>query len=117
MKRYETPNAVMHTYASRELTGTELAVWKVEMEPGAAGPLHRVDADQVMVLIEGELEVAVGEAAPRRLSGGESIVLPAGAERQVTSAGKTAAVAIVSARAGARASTADREPAVIPWAS
>lgn len=114
-RRHETPNAVMHTYASRELTGTDLAVWRAEMEPGAAGPVHAVDGEQVLVVVDGELELTLrGET--RTLSRGASAVLPAGAERRLVNRSATAAVALVSGRSGARASTTEQEGVPLPWA-
>ncbi|QEC47895.1 cupin domain-containing protein [Baekduia soli] len=114
-RRHETPNAVMHTYASRALTGTELAVWSVEMEAGATGPVHVVDGEQVIVVIDGELELTLrGET--RTLRAGASAVLPAGDQRQLVNRADSPAVTLVSSRSGVRASTAQQDGVPLPWA-
>lgn len=114
-RRHETPNAVMHTYASRQLTGSDLAVWRLEMQPGAAGPLHTVDVEQVVILLEGELKLDVNGATTDLLPDG-SKVLPANIPRQLTNVSSGSAVAIVCSHSGARASTSDRTGVAIPWA-
>lgn len=114
-RRHETPNAVMHTYASRTLTGTELAVWRTEMQPGAAGPAHVIDGEQVLVVLDGELELTLhGET--RTLRRGASAVLPAGDERRLVNRSATTAIGLVASFSGVRASTADRDDVPLPWA-
>jgi len=114
-RRHETPNAVMHTYASHELTGTELAVWSAEMAPGATGPVHTVDQDQVLIVLDGELELTLcGEA--RTLRRGASAVLPAGDERRLVNRSAAPAIALVSSKSGVRANTAQQEGVPLPWA-
>jgi quercetin dioxygenase-like cupin family protein len=105
----------MYTYASHGLTGSDLAVWRVEMAPGAVGPVHSVDAEQVLVVLEGELQVHV-DGTTTDLGPDGSKVLPASAQRQLANRSPRPAVAIVSSRSGARASTAERSDVSIPWA-
>ena len=112
---HETPNAVMTTLASPTLNGATLAVWRVEMAPGAAGPLHAVDAEQVLVLLDGALTVHAGDET-RRLCPGEAIVLPAGLDRQIV-ADDVPAAALVTSAPGATATVAGKEPVPIPWAA
>ncbi len=114
-RRHETPNAVMYTYASRHVTGSELAVWRVEMEPGAAGPVHAVDVEQILVVLEGVLELDV-DGTTTDLGPHGSKVLPADVQRRLTNNSPGSAVAIVCSRSGARASTAERRNVTIPWA-
>ena len=46
-RRTTTPNGVMTTHASPTQGGSTLAVWRVEMVAGAAGPQHSFDTEQV----------------------------------------------------------------------
>ena len=115
-QRFETPNAVMLAYASRELTNSELALWRADMAGGASGPLHTVDAEQVLVVIAGEIEACVDD--DRHVLGeGGSIVLPAGAQRQIHNRRSAPAAFLAASRSGAMASTEDRRDVVIPWAA
>ncbi len=83
-RRTETPNATMTTFASPTLGETAgLSMWQVEMAAGAQGPGHVFDSEQVWTVLEGELAVAVaGENQTLRV--GDTVVLPAGAERQLS---------------------------------
>jgi quercetin dioxygenase-like cupin family protein len=82
-RRTETPNAVMTTLASPSQGPTAgLSLWLAEMRSGQQGPLHVFDTEQVWHLLGGAAEITVG-GAPVKLEPGDTVVLPAGAERQV----------------------------------
>lgn len=116
-RRHETANAVMQTYASRQLTDTDLAVWSVEMAAGAAGPVHSIDVEQVVVILDGELEVVI-EGDPVTVGPGGAVVLPAAAERRLFNRAEVPVTALVASRSGARASTGGQGDAgiALPWA-
>lgn len=81
-RRSETPNAVMTTLASRSLGAERLSLWRVEMTSGARGPLHVVDSEQLLTLLEGSAAITVlGET--NVLAPGDTAVLPAGADRRI----------------------------------
>ena len=113
---FETPNAVMQTYASPALTGSPLAVWRTEMAPGAAGPLHSASTEQVLVMLEGELGVAVA-GRTQTLRAGESIVLEAGVERRLHNAGAGGVAFLACSPPAATATVPGREAVPIPWAA
>lgn len=79
-----TPNATMTTLASPTLGASSgLSVWRVEMRGHARGPLHRFDSEQIWTVLEGAVSFCVdGETA--QLTIGDTLVVPAGVERQVT---------------------------------
>lgn len=83
-RRTETPNATMTTLASPTLGATAgLSMWQVEMAAGARGPSHVFDSEQLWTVFEGRVSVSVsGEAI--ELEAGDTLVLPAGAERQIS---------------------------------
>jgi quercetin dioxygenase-like cupin family protein len=107
----QTPNASMTTFASPSQGGTStLSLWRVEMLTGQRGPEHTFDVEQVWHLLDGDAAVAVdpegateGSAEPRviRLTAGDTVILPAGVRRQVSTDG--GAVFVVTGPAGARA--------------
>ena len=83
-RRTQTPNALMTTLASPSQGPTVgLSMWLVEMRAGQQGPAHVFDTEQIWHLIEGEAEVTVN-ARNLVLGPGDTVVLPAGAERQVS---------------------------------
>lgn len=74
----------MTTLASPTLGATAgLSMWQVEMAAGAQGPPHVFDSEQVWTVLEGQLAAVVaGEGS--ELRAGDTVVIPAGAERQLS---------------------------------
>ncbi|WP_433245259.1 cupin domain-containing protein [Streptosporangium sp. CA-135522] len=111
-RRTETPSGVMTTLASPSQGGAGLALWRVEMQPDIQGPVHLIDAEQIWTFLAGEATIELdGEKLP--LAEGDTVILPADATRQVT-AGPHGFTAIVTAPAGAQASTPGGTGKVIP---
>lgn len=114
-RRTETPNALMTTLASPSQGPTgELSMWRVEMRAGQQGPRHVFDAEQIWHLVGGEAEVAV-DATQVVLGPGDTVVLPAGAERQVSA--RTDAQFVVCGRGDAVVRAAEEEAprGTPPW--
>ena len=105
-RRTETPNAVMTTLASPTQGGAGQAVWRVDMRPGQAGPLHAIDTEQVWTVLDGgatvELDGQVLTVGP-----GDTLILPADAPRRVNADPAAGFAAIAVAPAGTRAYTLD----------
>lgn len=112
----ETPAAAMRTYASpSHAISAEVSVWRTEMAPGSAGPLHCVDHDHVVVVLEGRLDAEIdGELV--QATPGDCVVLGAGVPRQLT-AGDAGLVMLTAARPGSLATAGDADPVPIPWAN
>jgi quercetin dioxygenase-like cupin family protein len=106
----------MTTLASPTLNGAAIAVWRVAMAPGSSGPVHAVDADQVLTVEDGELEVEIA-GARTTLGAGDTIFLPAGERRVVRAHPATHARALVASTPNATATTADRTGVPVPWAA
>jgi quercetin dioxygenase-like cupin family protein len=112
-RRSETPNGVMTTLASPTLGGARQSLWRVEMRPGAAGPAHSFDREQVWAVLAGAGTVELaGETV--EVAAGDTIVMPAGAPRRVISDPGAGLTAIVTAPGSARAFHADGSDAGIP---
>lgn len=107
---HTTPNATMLRYP-----GTDVALWRTEMASSASGPLHRIDTDQVVVLVEGVLEVHLADEV-RTLGPGDAVLLPAGCERQLV-AGGAGAVTLSAALPGGVARVGDGDPVTVPWSA
>lgn len=114
-RRSETPNAVMTTLASPLLGGSTLALWRVEMTPGAVGPEHRFDVEQIWTVIAGAAAFVV-EGEARALGSGDTLILHAGELRQVRADPVAGLHALVVAPGQARAILADGvDRGVPPW--
>lgn len=112
----ETPNATMRTLASPSHHHSALAVWQATLQPGASGPAHRMDADQVYVALAGSLTITIDE--DREVAGvGDSIFVPGSALRQVANDGEIPLSFTVSMPAGAKVSTpSGSHHGELPWA-
>lgn len=100
-RRTETPNAVMTTLASPTQGGSQQAVWRVEMVPGAVGPVHAFDTEQVWTILDGGAEITL-DGVVESAGKGETVVLPADARRQVRADARSGMVAIVCAPGSTR---------------
>jgi quercetin dioxygenase-like cupin family protein len=113
-RRVETPNATMTTYASPTQGGSTQALWQVEMAPGAVGPVHVMDAEQIWTVLAGAAAVTVdGERLDVVV--GDTVVLAAGRTRRIAADPAAGLTAIVTGRGADVASGPGREPTVPPW--
>jgi quercetin dioxygenase-like cupin family protein len=90
------------TLASPTQGQSAQAVWRVEMRPGQAGPLHGIDAEQIWTVLDGGASIEAG-ADTAGLGPGDTIVLPAGIARRITADAEAGLAAIVVAPASMRA--------------
>ncbi|QNN51487.1 cupin domain-containing protein [Nocardioides mesophilus] len=112
-----TPAATMRTYAAPSTApGLPLAVWRTELPAGSAGPLHRIDVDHVVVVVQGTL-VAEVDGVRSELPAGDGIVLPAGRPRRLAAGPGADVVTLTSALPGSQAQVGDGDPVAVPWAS
>jgi quercetin dioxygenase-like cupin family protein len=95
--------------------GTELAVWTVDLPPGAPGAPHRLDREEVLHVLAGRLTVAV-DGEPVELSAGDTLAVPAGSLLSVGAVGAPARM-LACVRAGLTATMADGTVIRPPWAN
>ena len=113
-RRTETPNAVMTTYASPTQGRSTQALWRVEMAPGARGPVHAMDSEQVWTVLDGAATVDL-EGERYDVGPGDTVVLPPARTRRITADPDQGLTAIVAGTGAAVASGPDRDPVVPPW--
>lgn len=115
-RRTATPNAVMTTLASPSQGQAAISVWRVDMRPGQACPLHGVDAEQVWAVLEGGASVLLGPDTVT-VGPGDAIVMPVNLPRRVTADPRSGVVAMVAAPATMRAyvldAAAEQQPATV----
>jgi quercetin dioxygenase-like cupin family protein len=113
-RRSSTPNATMTTFASPTLGGAEVALWQVEMVPGATGPLHWFDVEQVWTVLAGAARIELGDE-PVDVGPGDTVVMPAELPRRVHADPEAGFTAMVAAPGGALATAPGAEPVLPPW--
>ena len=117
MRRSETPNAVMTTLASPSQGPTaHLSVWRVEMKAGQRGPRHVFDSEQVWHVLDGEVDVTIGDQTAR-LRAGDAVVLEAMAERQISAVTATQIIACGRGHAEVFVPGEDVARGTPPWIS
>jgi quercetin dioxygenase-like cupin family protein len=78
-----TPNAIMTTLASPELSGSQsLSLWTTTMEAGSAGPVHRFQQEQIWMLTGGRAVIEIDGQA-WSLEAGDTLTIPGQQQRQV----------------------------------
>ncbi|MFF9347109.1 cupin domain-containing protein [Streptomyces sp. NPDC014734] len=112
-RRTETPNAVMTTLASPTLGGAGQAVWRVDMRPGATGPLHAFDAEQIWTTVEGGATIEL-DGEKHALVPGDTVVMPAAVPRRVYADPERGFAAVVTSFPGASASTPGGTGTTVP---
>ncbi|UNO40880.1 cupin domain-containing protein [Streptomyces sp. MST-110588] len=98
-RRTRTPNGVMTTLASPTQGAAGHLLWRVELEPGRTGPFHAFDAEQIWSVLEGGATVELGDER-FRVGPGDTVVMPAGLPRQVTTTLESGLTAVVTAPTG-----------------
>ncbi|MER7504727.1 cupin domain-containing protein [Nonomuraea pusilla] len=114
-RRSETPGGVMTTFASPTQGGAARSFWRVDARPGAAGPVHDFDREQIWSWVAGTATVELG-GERFAVAAGDTVVMPARTPRRVLAGPDAGYTALVTAPAGARASTPEGGDAgVPPW--
>lgn len=115
-RRSETASGVMTTFASPTQGGASRSLWRVDAKPGAEGPVHDFDAEQVWTWLTGSATVELG-GETYQVTAGDTVVMPPRTVRRVLADPDEGYAAVVTAPAGAKALTADGDGdyGVPPW--
>lgn len=111
-----TPAHITPTAEMRRYPGSMIAVWRTTTAPGTAGPVHRIDREQVLVVLSGTLSATIDEAVAHAAPG-DAVVLPAGAVRQLRNEGSVPVVTVTCAIPGSQATVGDGDPVAVPWSA
>ncbi|HEU5200283.1 MAG TPA: cupin domain-containing protein [Ktedonobacterales bacterium] len=113
---YTIPGVLFTGLTAPSRGASELCTWRLEVEPGTAGDAHKLNHEEVFILLDGTLTVTVaGEAI--HMAEGDALAVPAETLLKVANPGARSAHAIVCVPAGIRATFADgREFGTPPWA-
>jgi len=101
-----TPNATMTTCCTPEQGEATMALWLTVMAPGAQGPWHRLDGEQVLTVLSGALTLERGGTSVR-LEPGDAAVLPPDVDRRITADARLGVEMVCAAARPLRASVDD----------
>lgn len=112
----ETPNGNAALALATASRGTaEVSVIRQRQKPSGFNPPHTHDREEVLVLLEGRLDVTMNDAT-HTLSAGDAIIIPAHTPHHLRNAGPTNAEWLLVAPAGYRFFHASGEEASPAWA-
>lgn len=107
-----TPNGTMTTLASPSIGSAGTALWSVEMNPDAEGPIHAFE-DEVLWMVTAGDGVVRSAGEEQGFVAGDTLVLPAGVMRQLT-AGPAGFTAIATTPAPGRVTRDDDGTTAVP---
>ncbi|KAA9165479.1 cupin domain-containing protein [Amycolatopsis acidicola] len=112
--RFENFGFVFRPLAVPSRGSTELAVWTLEMPPGATGERHTVSCEEVFVLQAGEVRFEVGDTVPD-VAVGDAVIVPPGGSLRLSNPGSSLARLVVCTSKGILG-TIKGKTIVPPWA-
>jgi quercetin dioxygenase-like cupin family protein len=86
------PHGIQRTVITRgdvSVPNREAVVAHVELAPGATAGRHTHPGDEISYFLDGEGELLVDGAPPRRVKAGEAIIIPAGVVHDARNPGTT----------------------------
>ena len=92
----------------------QLCAWRLEVAAGATGVAHRVNHEEVFLLLDGELSVTL-DGASETLRPGDVAQVPAGAEVCIDNPSGRSASAWVTTAVGLEATLPDGSSVSPPW--
>jgi mannose-6-phosphate isomerase-like protein (cupin superfamily) len=113
--RFELPGLEFTAMAAPSRGSAGLCTWRLAVAAGLVSPEpHTIDQDEVFMVTAGAVQLSPhGET----VHAGDTAIVPAGAEIQLSNAGETPAEVIVAIRAGFTAKGADGASiGTPPWA-
>lgn len=78
-----TPNATMTTCCTPSQGAASMSLWITSMAPGAQGPWHRLDGEQVFTVLSGSMTLEHAGTSVG-LGPGDAAVIPADEDRRIT---------------------------------
>src|SRR5690242_15373509 len=113
--RFELPGLEFTGMAAPSRGSAGLCTWRLAVAAGLDSPVpHTIDQDEVFMVTAGAVTLTPGGET---VHAGDTAVVPAGCEIQLSNPGDTPAEVIVAIRAGFTAKGADGAPiGTPPWA-
>ena len=103
-------------FTSPSRGATELCIWQLAIDPGAASDAHRLNHEEVFIPLQGTLSVVL-DGEEIELTTGDALAVPAHCLLQVANRSHEAARALVCITVDFRGTYADgREIGTPPWA-
>lgn len=120
---HELHGSVFVSYAAPATGSRELCAWRLEVPAGSSGVPHAVSREEVLLVLDGTLQVTLTDAGPGgapadkpvEATAGDAIVVPAGAVLRIDNPGAEQASAWVTTSVGLEAVLPDGSKIQPPW--
>src|SRR5919112_557813 len=103
-------------YASPSRGASDTSVWRLELAPGTASPLHSLDREEVFVILDGTAVFTAGDDE-HTVRAGDCVIATPGTTSQPRAGGAEPSRAVACMPVGGKATVAGGEPVVPPWAA
>jgi quercetin dioxygenase-like cupin family protein len=112
---YDVHGSRFDSYVSPRNGGRELCAWRLSVPAGSLGVPHRPTRDEVLLVLDGRLQVTLdGETST--VGAGDAVLVQSGCELRVDG-GTDGGAAWVTTTPGLQAVTADGQRLTPPWAN
>lgn len=115
IEKFALPGLVHQTLASRKQGAAEFEVWMQTVEPGAATPIHRHDAEEVILVLRGRGELTI-EGETVKFNPDTTLIIPRNAVHQLVNTGHEELFLVAALNMNpVKVCTPDGEPIPLPW--
>jgi quercetin dioxygenase-like cupin family protein len=111
---FSVHGSTFRAYVNPSRGSEQLCAWRLEVPARQVGVAHRPDREEVLLILHGDLTVTM-DGVRATAHTGDAVLIGAGAEVRIDGGAEDAA-AWVTTTPGLRATTADGEVIVPPWA-
>jgi len=112
---FETHGSRFHSYVALSSGGTSICAWRLEVPPNLRGVAHRPSREEVLLVLEGVLDVTL-DGTTTAVEPGCVVLVPADTELRIDS-GPSGAAAWVTTTPGLSAVMSDGTKIAPPWAN
>ncbi|WIM94910.1 cupin domain-containing protein [Actinoplanes oblitus] len=106
--------SVFNSYVAPSTGSAELCAWRLEIAGGTAGVRHRIDREEVFLVLAGRVRVFL-DGVVEELTAGDVLLVPAGAEFGIDNPGADGAEVWVTTSVGLKATLPDGSTISPPW--
>ncbi|MBB2908795.1 mannose-6-phosphate isomerase-like protein (cupin superfamily) [Streptosporangium becharense] len=112
---FDNGGITMRSLAVPSRGSSELAVWSLEMEPGAESREHSVDREEVFVAQSGRIVGVIG-GVEHVIEAGDALILPPGVPFSIRNGSPTEPAGAIACTSAGITATLDGRTVLPPWA-
>ena len=111
---FELPGLKVIGLASPSRASRETSVFRIAIAPNTPGTIHSFDREEIIVALNGDAEVMIGNET-LQVSGGDALIVPAGERFSLANNSSRPFEAAIVLPVGGKAAFPTGESCVPPW--